>query len=156
MKESENLRAIIFTRLQDRKYELVFFFKSPIKGLTSEEITSNIEIKSLKSNVLKFIINSTQIDQTLIKSQIKLIGPHPTIDCELEIKNITIFRGLSDQPLSNINDAEINLREKISFSLRLQLPIIQKIDDEQKYEEQKNTFILGTTVRVAINTGPTI
>ena len=51
-------------------------------------------------------------------------GSHPNLDGEIELKNVTLFRSLNDQPLSKTNDIDIDVNKKIIFSMRIQLPLI--------------------------------
>ena len=63
-------------------------------------------------------------------------GSHPNLDGEIELKNVTLFRSLNDQPLSKTNDIDIDVNKKIIFSMRIQLPFNLNIENKKNLDEQ--------------------
>ena len=57
-----------------------------------------------------------------MRYRIMIGGSHPNLDGEIDLKNVTLFRSLNDQPFSKRKDIDIDVNKKIIFSMRIQLP----------------------------------
>ena len=77
-------------------------------------------------------------------------GSHPNLDGEIELKNVTIFRSLHDQPLSKTNDIDIDINKKIIFSMKIQLPFNLYIEDKKNLDEQTSNFIPASSVALPV------
>ena len=67
-------------------------------------------------------------------------GSHPNLNGEIELKNVTLFRSLNDQPFSKSKDIDIDVNKKIIFSMRIQLPFNLNIENKKNLVEMKFYF----------------
>jgi hypothetical protein len=82
-------------------------------------------------------------------------GSHPNLDGEIDLKNVTLFRSLNDQPFSKRKDIDIDVNKKIIFSMRIQLPFNLNIENKKNLDEQTKfiNFILASSVALPVLTG---
>ena len=48
-----------------------------------------------------------------MRYRIMIGGSHPNLDGEIDLKNVTLFRSLNDQPFSKRKDIDIEVNNKL-------------------------------------------